>query len=173
MFGVKFSHLCKVYSGRIQRNLKRNLLDLLELLFLAIGRTHTDQIISFSKDDFKKNSLVSNRVLFSIWHEKLMLNWRTWVKLWTFYQEIQGSWRVVFQNLFDLFIIFLYERDKFLYPKEIDVRSTMGQKRLNNVAIPQIYNELVDKLNLDKLVEEFIVRNTKRTNVFALLKDVS
>ena len=48
----------------------------------------------------------------------------------------------------------------------------MDQKRLNNVAILHLYHELADKIDIGKLMDEFIFRNAKRTNVFALFKDV-
>ena len=45
---------------------------------------------------------------------------------------------------------------------------TMSQNRLNNVAILHVYSEKTDALDLEKMMDEFIVKNEKRTNVFAL-----
>ena len=47
------------------------------------------------------------------------------------------------------------------------LRTTMLQDRLNHVAIMNIYSELADDLDLEKLMDIFISRNSKRATVFA------
>lgn len=47
------------------------------------------------------------------------------------------------------------------------LRSTMGQVRLNSLAICHTHQELLDGLNIDSLVEEFISRNNIRKFNFA------
>ena len=48
------------------------------------------------------------------------------------------------------------------------LRSTMSQNRLNNIAILHVYSEKTDALDLEKMMDEFIVKNEKRTNLFDL-----
>jgi hypothetical protein len=46
------------------------------------------------------------------------------------------------------------------------IRSTMGQDRLNYVAILHIHRKCTDKLDLEKLLREFVQRNDFRRQVF-------
>lgn len=48
------------------------------------------------------------------------------------------------------------------------LRTTMGQARLNHVAILNIHKEYVDELDIKLLVNEFIKKNNQRSQVFAL-----
>lgn len=48
------------------------------------------------------------------------------------------------------------------------LRTTMGQARLNHVAILNIHKEYVDELDIKLLVNDFIKKNTQRRQVFAL-----
>lgn len=50
------------------------------------------------------------------------------------------------------------------------MRSTMLQDRLNSIAILHIYRDMTDKIDLQKLLNEFILKNAKRSAVFALQK---
>ena len=50
------------------------------------------------------------------------------------------------------------------------LRSTMLQKRLNLIAILHIYAEMVDNLDIDLLLNEFIGKNSKRAATFAVPK---
>lgn len=48
------------------------------------------------------------------------------------------------------------------------LRSTMSQKRLNNVAILHCHTDRLYGLHLSSIADEFIQRNTVRRNTFAL-----
>lgn len=53
------------------------------------------------------------------------------------------------------------------------LRSTMTQKRLNHVCILNSYPELVDNIDLKKIITEFIDRNNFRCQVFGKLPKLS
>ena len=44
----------------------------------------------------------------------------------------------------------------------------MLQDRMNKIAISHIYDDMVDKLDIEKLLNKFITQNSKRSAVFAL-----
>lgn len=46
------------------------------------------------------------------------------------------------------------------------LRSTMGQQRLNSVAILHFHKDMAKDLNMDEVVNEFISRNSQRKNTF-------
>ena len=46
------------------------------------------------------------------------------------------------------------------------LRSTMGQERLNALAVCQTHQDLLDKLDMDSMVDEFISVNNRRKFVF-------
>lgn len=48
------------------------------------------------------------------------------------------------------------------------LRSTMSQKRLNNVAILHAYKERMFKLNINHIADEFMNRTAVRRNTFSL-----
>lgn len=50
------------------------------------------------------------------------------------------------------------------------LRSTMTQKRLNNVANLYIHKNITQNLDIEKLMDEFILRNSFRSFTFALRK---
>ena len=43
-------------------------------------------------------------------------------------------------------------------------RTTMSQERLNGLAMISIENEYLDKLNYDDLIEEFALKNVRKSN---------
>lgn len=47
------------------------------------------------------------------------------------------------------------------------LRSTMGQKRLNRLAILNAHQDILDELNLKMLINNFILNNQVRRNIFA------
>ena len=49
----------------------------------------------------------------------------------------------------------------------------MLQKHLNHIAILYIYSESADNLDIEKIMHDFISKNSKRTAVFALSKNNS
>ena len=49
----------------------------------------------------------------------------------------------------------------------------MLQKYLNHIAISDIYSELADNLDIEKLMDHVISRYSKRTTDFALSKNKS
>ncbi|KYN50578.1 hypothetical protein ALC57_08606, partial [Trachymyrmex cornetzi] len=48
------------------------------------------------------------------------------------------------------------------------LRATMLQKRLNNIAILNIYRDIAQNLDLELLMNDFIIKNKMRTATFAL-----
>ena len=50
------------------------------------------------------------------------------------------------------------------------LRNSMTQKRLNHLMICAIYQEHLDDLDLEELAKEFVLRNSKRENVFHIPK---
>ena len=48
------------------------------------------------------------------------------------------------------------------------LRSTMTQERLNHLAILSCHSDLVETIDIEVLVDEFISRNAIRMNTFAL-----
>ena len=48
------------------------------------------------------------------------------------------------------------------------LRTTMLQDRMNNITILHIYHDMVDKLNIKKLLDKFITENSKPSAIFAL-----
>lgn len=50
------------------------------------------------------------------------------------------------------------------------LRSTLGQKLLNNLALLYIYYEKAESLDIEKILDIFIARNTTRLGTFALSK---
>jgi len=46
--------------------------------------------------------------------------------------------------------------------------STMSQQRLVSLMLLSSYPEMVDNLNIDKLMNEFIIRNDARRNTFSM-----
>lgn len=50
------------------------------------------------------------------------------------------------------------------------LRSTISQDRLNSIAILHVYSDLTDKLDIDNLLNKFIIVNSKRSTVFAVHK---
>jgi len=50
------------------------------------------------------------------------------------------------------------------------LRSTMGQRRLNSVAVMNVHSDIAMELNLDELANEFINRTSVRMNTFLVRK---
>ncbi|KYN06870.1 Zinc finger MYM-type protein 1 [Cyphomyrmex costatus] len=48
------------------------------------------------------------------------------------------------------------------------LRSTMLQKRLNNISILYTHQDIVDQLDIELLMNEFIKKNNKRASTFAM-----
>ena len=46
------------------------------------------------------------------------------------------------------------------------LRSTMTQKRLNSLAVCHIHQEILDLVDVDALIDEFISRNETRASMF-------
>lgn len=46
------------------------------------------------------------------------------------------------------------------------LRSTMSQRRLNSCSILNVHSEMVDKINMETMIAEWIGRNTERINAF-------
>ena len=46
------------------------------------------------------------------------------------------------------------------------LRSTMGQERLNSLALCQTHHDILDNIDTDQLIEQFIVSNDRRKYVF-------
>ena len=63
----------------------------------------------------------------------------------------------------------MYKRTKFSVLKRLKsyILAMIGQTRLNSTARLYIYHDVVEEINLEKLMDEFISRNTKRATVFA------
>lgn len=139
-----------------------------------------NKIIEFYKGDFDKETLCSDRELF------LSLVKRKNAKASNLKQIVEflkaNDWCVDTLPEFSRFIRLLLttpgsscstERSfSVLRRIKTYLRSTMRQERLNNVAILHVYNELVNDLDLDSLMDTFIVRNNKRSSVFALQSSV-
>lgn len=52
------------------------------------------------------------------------------------------------------------------------VRSTTGQRKTNDPAILYVHRDVANELDLDTLVDEFILRATVRKNTFALKNEM-
>lgn len=52
------------------------------------------------------------------------------------------------------------------------LRSTMSQDRLNNTSTLHVYSDLTDDLNIDRLLDEFILKNNLRQQTFSLSKNI-
>lgn len=50
------------------------------------------------------------------------------------------------------------------------LRSTILQSWLNNIPILNIYSDIADNLDIDKLIDKFISINSKRSKIFVLNK---
>ena len=48
------------------------------------------------------------------------------------------------------------------------LRTIMLRDRINNIAILHIYHDMIDKLDIEKLLDKFITQNSERSTVFAL-----
>ena len=46
------------------------------------------------------------------------------------------------------------------------LRSTMGQARLNHIAVLHVHQELVDNIDITEVAEQFISKNESRMKVF-------
>ena len=44
----------------------------------------------------------------------------------------------------------------------------MLRDRINNIAILHIYHDMIDKVDIEKLLDKFITQNSERSTVFAL-----
>ena len=47
-----------------------------------------------------------------------------------------------------------------------NVRSTMGQPRLNHIALCHIHKSILDKIDIDELVKKFMDSNLTRVSFF-------
>lgn len=143
----------------------------------AIGESDgIDEIVTFYGQDFEKNRLLSDRNMFL----KLVIRQGTHVEnlreIIDFFQTYK--WTADLVPEFTRFVRLLMtipgssctnERSfSVLRRLKTYLRSTMKQERLNSVAILHVYRHITDKLDLESLMNTFILKNSKRKTAFAL-----
>lgn len=143
----------------------------------AIGESkNTDAIIKFYKEDFNEFRLTKDRdFLLEIMARegKKASDFSTIVK---FLRETENYLKIVPEFVRFLTLVLTIPGSSCSNERSFSVlrriknylRSTMAQDRLNHVAIIHAYPNLVDTLDIESLMNEFIVRNRKRTSCFAL-----
>ena len=52
------------------------------------------------------------------------------------------------------------------------LRATCGQKRLNNLSICHVHKDVVDELDVNELMKEFILCRDARSNVFGHIDSI-
>lgn len=145
----------------------------------AIGQpVNVDSIIEFYKFDFDKERLLSDREMFLQLLKRQNEGANNLREVADFLKKYEWS-----RGLIPEFVRFVRllitipgsscsnERSfSILRRLKNYLRSTMLQDRLNNIAILNVYTDMTEKLDLEELMDKFILKNAKRSNVFALSK---
>lgn len=141
------------------------------------GDIDTKKIIDFYGDDFEEEKLLRDRQMFLDIIQRKNVQLRHVKDVVTYFEN--NDWcAALVPEYFKLIQLLLTvpgstctnERSfSSLRRLKNYLRSTMLQDCLNNIAILHVHYGMTKKLDLDKLVDEFILKNSKRTATFALL----
>lgn len=146
----------------------------------AIGQlSDVEKIIEFYQDDFDRERLINDRDLFLDVAKKSNGKMEK-LKDVVGFLRINKEWCMGLVPEYVRYIRLLItipgssctnERSfSVLRRMKNYLRSTMLQDRLNHVALLHIYSEIVDNLDIEQLMNEFIAKKHERASVFALSK---
>ena len=155
-----------------------NLQDL--LMLAAKGEAYDEKltvILDFYKEDFDANCLRAQMKIFStIFSKKENL---TFGDIITYFKELGPGVKNLLSEVCKVMELVLVlpasnatPARNFLKLRTIKtyLRSKMSPKRLNHFMILGLYTDMVDKLDLTEIAEEFIKTNERREKVFGKAK---
>lgn len=147
--------------------------------FIISKDLNVEEIVEFYKDDFDKNSLVADRDMFLDVTIKKNVKVQNLKDVVNFLREHEWCKGLVPEYVRFVKLLLTIPASSCTNERSFStlkrlknyLRSTMGQKRVNYIAILHIYHDVADKIDDERLIDEFIQKNAKRTNVFAMSTD--
>ena len=138
--------------------------------------TELQSILHFYGDDFNENELLTQLQIFtSSFTEQHQGEVITLQDIISFFKSLSKGQRLFYKQLCWVVRLILVlpstnaaSERSFSTMKRLKsyLRSTMGQSRLNHLMILNIYKEILDKMNLIDVAEEFVQGNEHRLQIF-------